>query len=124
MVRVLAREPTLFGVFVGAALTAGIQFGLPISQGQANALTGVVVAGLAWWVRASVVSPESAVLLARDAATKTAERLTEVSAGVTGQVTDLAGTVVDGVVGETVEAVGGLVGRAVTVHDSHEPESH
>ncbi|HET7736137.1 MAG TPA: hypothetical protein VFK52_09205 [Nocardioidaceae bacterium] len=52
----LTREPVLVTTLVGAVLVLLIQFGVPISDGQADAVTAVVVAFLAFVAR-SKVSP-------------------------------------------------------------------
>lgn len=106
----LAREPALFGIFVGAALTCAVQFGLPISQAQANALTGMIVAGVTWWVRSSVVSPQTAVNVAENAARRAVEVVDETTAGAVGMVTSAGETAVNVAVQEAVETVGGIAG--------------
>lgn len=113
MKRLLAAEPALFGVLVGAALTAGVQFGLPIDQAQANALTALVVAAVTWWVRASVVSPATAVEMTVEAAGQVAENLTEATAGEAGRVTEPAVEVVNDAIDDVLSKVGGLAGSLV-----------
>lgn len=109
----LAREPALFGVFVGALLTCAVQFGLPIDQTQANALTGVVVAGVTWWVRSSVISPATAVVVAEQAATRAVEAVDEVTAGATGVVTEAGQAAVGAAVAGALDTVSGVAGAAV-----------
>lgn len=50
----LHREPVVISTVVGAALTLLVQFGVPISDGQANAITGLIVAALALYARSRV----------------------------------------------------------------------
>ena len=59
MIERIRNEPVLLTTLVGALLTVAIQFGIPISDTQANALNVLVVAGLAVFAR-SKVTPTSA----------------------------------------------------------------
>lgn len=54
----LRDEPVLLTTVVGAVLVLLVQFGVPISDGQADAVTAVLVAVLAVFAR-SKVSPAS-----------------------------------------------------------------
>jgi len=110
----IMREPALFGIAVGALLTCGVQFGLPIDQAQANALTGAIVAVVTWWVRSSVVSPATAVEIAQDAATKAVEIVDQTTAGAAGTVTAVGRTAVDVAVKGAVDTVGGVAGAAAS----------
>lgn len=111
---IIAREPALLGIFVGAVLTCGVQFGLPIDQAQANALTGAIVAGVTWWVRSSVVSPATAVAVAKDAATKAVEVVDQATVGATGTVTAAGRTAIDVAVQGAADAVTGIAGAAAS----------
>ena len=51
----ILNNPVLASTFVGAVLVLLVQAGLPISDGLANAISGVVVAGLAIFARSQVV---------------------------------------------------------------------
>lgn len=50
----IRSEPVLVTTFVGAVLVLLVQAGVPISDGLANAITGVVVAALAFVARGKV----------------------------------------------------------------------
>ena len=52
----LRNEPVLVSTFVAAVLVLLTQAGLPVSDGLANAISGVVIAGFAIFAR-SQVSP-------------------------------------------------------------------
>lgn len=54
MLERIKNEPVLATTFVSAALVVLVQAGLPISDGLANAITGLVVAGLALVARSKV----------------------------------------------------------------------
>lgn len=51
----LRNNPVLVSTFVGAVLVVLVQAGLPISDGLANAITTLVVAGFAIFARSQVV---------------------------------------------------------------------
>lgn len=50
----LRREPVLVRAIIGAAVTLLVQFGLPITDGQANAATALALALLALSARSKV----------------------------------------------------------------------
>ena len=106
MKSLLTREPALFGIFVGAVLTCGVQLGLPIDQAAANSITGAIVAGVTWFIRSSVVSPATAVAVAKDAAALAVEKIDERTAGASGVTTAEGRQVI-------VEAVAEATGAAV-----------
>ena len=54
----LRNEPVLVTTLVGALLVLLVQFGVPLSDGQADAITALVIAVLAVFAR-SKVSPVS-----------------------------------------------------------------
>lgn len=54
MLERIKNEPVLVTTFVSAVLVTLVQAGLPISDGLANAITGLVVAGLALFARSKV----------------------------------------------------------------------
>ena len=56
MIDRIRNEPVLVTAFVAAVLVMLVEAGLPISDGLSHAITGVVVAGLAFVAR-SRVSP-------------------------------------------------------------------
>ena len=57
---VLQNEPVLTRTLVGAAVVLATQFGLPLSDGQANAIDGVVGAVLALGARNRVTPVDPA----------------------------------------------------------------
>jgi len=81
MRRLLSREPTLLIALLKAVLIAAVAFGLPITDGQTEALLGVATAVVALGVinRAVVTPVKSVTDLAGEIggnATKLADRLT------------------------------------------------
>lgn len=54
MLERIKNEPVLATTLVSAVLVVLVQAGLPISDGLANAITGLVVAGLALFARSKV----------------------------------------------------------------------
>ena len=51
----LLNNPVLVSTFVGAVLVLLVQAKVPISDGLANAISGVIVAGFAIFARSQVV---------------------------------------------------------------------
>lgn len=54
----IKQEPTLVTTLVGAAIVLLVQVGVPISDELANAITGLVVAALALFLRSKVTPVE------------------------------------------------------------------
>lgn len=54
----IRNEPILVTTLVSALCVLGVQLGLPISDGLANALSGVIVAGAALFGRSKVTPVE------------------------------------------------------------------
>lgn len=109
----LAGEPVLAPKIIGAIISLLTVFGLDLDGEAKGALATLVLAGLAFYavvVRSATVSPSTLVTKVEEAATKTAEQVTDTTAGAVGTVTEGAHGVVKGVVGEVVEGVGGIAG--------------
>jgi hypothetical protein len=60
MLEKIKNEPVVVTALVGALLALGVEFGLPLTQGQETAIQAVVVAVLALFAR-SQVTPSSKV---------------------------------------------------------------
>lgn len=56
MLERIKNEPVLISAFVGTLLVLLVQFGVPLSDTQADAISAAVIAGLALFAR-SKVSP-------------------------------------------------------------------
>ena len=56
----ILNNPVLASTFVGAVLVVLVQAGVPISDGLANAITGLIVAGLAIFARSQVTPVRTA----------------------------------------------------------------
>ena len=54
----IRNEPVLVTTLVGAVLVLAVQLGAPISDDLANAISAVVVAGLAFFARSKVTPAE------------------------------------------------------------------
>lgn len=54
MLERIKNEPVLVSTLVGTVLVLLVQFGVPLSDAQANAITGVVIAALALFARRKV----------------------------------------------------------------------
>lgn len=100
--KILRDEAVLIVAALQAALVLAGAFGLELSADQIAALVGFFSAVLAVVVRQVVSSPTTVTAKVTDAATRTAEQLTEVTVGEAGQVTEAAGEVVGGVVNQVL----------------------
>ena len=58
MLERIKNEPVLVSTLLGTILVLLVQFGVPLTDAQANAITGVVVAGLALFARRKVTPVE------------------------------------------------------------------
>ena len=55
LIEKVRNEPVLVVTFVAAVLTSLVQFGIPLTDEQANSITVLVIAGLAFVARNKVV---------------------------------------------------------------------
>lgn len=58
MLERIKNEPVLVSTFVGTVLVLLVQFGVPLSDAQADAISAVIIAGLAFFARRKVTPVE------------------------------------------------------------------